>query len=542
MDQQKYQDIDDPTINPVPPNLSSCAATKQWVKIGTKNHHGINIPIFSLRSAKSAGIGEYLDLLPILDWHQEVGMDVLQLLPLNDTGLDTSPYNSLTANGLNPLFISLAGLPGFDSSEKLKEIYADLQALNSEKRVMYEAVRKGKEQFFQEYLQIHGKEIAQSSAYQLFESKNNWLTPYALFKTLKETSNWQSWHAWELQHPEHNQELFNKLLDMHKERIGFHKFLQFFAFEQLGEVKQKAEAGGIRIKGDIPILISAESADVWCHPQYFYHHFAAGAPPDMYSAEGQYWGFPIYNWRSLEKHGYDWWTNRLQVASQLYHLYRLDHIVGFYRIWAIPEGKKAIEGHYVPENPALWLEHGEKIMNMMLSSSDLLPIGEDLGVVPNRVKNSLTRLGICGTKVMRWERDWHGDKSYLPVQSYPRLSMTTVSTHDSDTLQLWWKDSPEDAKLFAASQGWSYEEKLSSEQQLAILRMSHQSHSIFHINLLQEYLTLFPEFSWESPEEEKINIPGTFNGHNWTYRFRPAIEEWTSSLPLQGAITHCLSP
>ena len=173
---------------------------------------------------------------------------------------------------------------------------------------------------------------------------------------------------------------------------------------------------------------------------------------------------------------------------------------------------------------------------MMLNASEMLPIGEDLGVVPPEVRTCLSSLGICGTRVMRWQRRWDEDGQFIAPQDYPIDSMTTVSTHDSETLQHWWKAYPIEAQLFANFKGWSYQPLLSHDHHREILWDSHHTSSLFHINLIQEYLALIPGLSWPTPEEERINIPGLISDRNWTYRLKLPLEE----LIQQKSLTHLM--
>jgi 4-alpha-glucanotransferase len=244
----------------------------------------------------------------------------------------------------------------------------------------------------------------------------------------------------------------------------------------------------------------------------------------MYSATGQNWGFPLYNWQEMEKTEFFWWKERLAVASNFYHIYRIDHIVGFFRIWAIAKDEPATQGHFIPENPQKALEQGDQLMRMMLEASTMLPIGEDLGKVPPEVRTHLQELGICGTKVMRWERYWDTTKAFIPPEKYAPLSVTTVSTHDSSTLQLWWTQDSHEAIEYCHGQGWEYSTPLPPEYHFSLLYNSHHTTSLFHINLLQEYLALFPELVHSTPEEERINIPGLISNVNWSYRFLPSAE------------------
>lgn len=512
--------------------ILASATGKQWQRIGIRQHHGICIPLFSLHSSNSAGIGEFPDLLPLINWCREIGLDTLQLLPLNDTGPNSSPYSALSAFALNPLHLGLANLPGLQENDQLVLMLKELQQHSQTDRVEYHLLQSMRENFLKDYFQQHATEILVCDEYRLFRENNPWLKGYALFKALKAQSNWQPWSTW----PEeirgcsllHCDQLEKKL----ETDISFHQFLQFLCFQQMEQVKQHADRLGVFLKGDIPILIDYESADLWLHRSLFNTKLTAGAPPDAYSIMGQNWGFPLYNWEEMEKQGYAWWKDRLQFASNFYHIFRIDHIVGFFRIWGIPEKALATEGVFVPEDPVVAIQQGSKLMKMMIEASSMLPIGEDLGVVPNEVRAELKHLGICGTRVMRWERDWEGDHHFIAPDEYPPLSVTTVSTHDSPPLQLWWLQNADEARDYCLSQGWQYQVPLSPEYQFSILYASHHTTSLFHINLLQEYLAIIPELVHENPEEERINVPGTISDKNWSYRFRPSVEEIVNNTEL----------
>ncbi len=520
--------------------LQKTAAGPQWKEIGVKNHHGLCIPLFSLLSERSCGIGEYLDLPPMISWCKELGLDIIQLLPLNDTGLGTSPYSAISANALSPIHISLSALPELNRVPDYQEKLAKIRYWNRTNRVKYHIVRELKFAFFREYVPLVYEEFARSPDYQKFVAENKWLESYALFKALKEAQLWKNWEDWPNHLKSPSKQGFQELLQEHREAVQFHTFLQYLCFKQLEEVKKIATEHAVYLKGDIPILIGRDSADVWHHRPYFHLHVAAGAPPDMYSRDGQYWGFPTYDWDALEKNNFDWWHERLQVATHLYHIYRIDHVVGFFRLWAIPVGKRATEGIFTPPNESDWIPHGTRLMEMMIKAAPILPIGEDLGLVPPEVSRALYDLGICGTKMMRWERNYDGDGAYIPINTYPPMTMSTVSTHDSDTLQLWWRHYPKEAQLYCTFKGWDYRPFLDKERQIEMLRDSHHSASLFHINLLQEYLALFPELVSPNPNNERINVPGKILDTNWTYRFRPTIEQITSHIPLKEAILSIL--
>lgn len=489
--------------------------------------HGINTPLFSIRSEKSSGIGEFLDLIPLIDWLQPLGFDIIQLLPLNASGKDPSPYNAISSNALNPIYISLEALPGIKEQHDLLEAIQTLKRYNKTERIHYTELKENKHKILNSYVERHKQEFLNSSEYIEF-SKISWVLPYATFRSLKEHNKWTHFSTW----PKDSIPLKD---------VETHAIIQWLAYQQMESVKAYANQKNFFLMGDIPILVSSDSADVWKNPHLFNTHFSAGAPPDMYNKEGQKWGFPLYNYEALEKEDYHFWKERLKSASKLYHIYRIDHIVGFFRIWAIPQGKKAIDGHYVPENPIKWESQGEKMLKLLLENSSMLPIGEDLGVIPHETRKLMHELGIPGTKVLYWERNWKGDRNFIPFSDYPKDSLTTVSTHDSEPLEMWWKNHPEDAKVFAHFMGWDYGKTLTKNQLLEILKSSHHTKSQFHINLLQEYLSLFPELTWGKQDKERINMPGIVSPDNWTYRYKPSIEEMASHSKLSSTLKEIIS-
>lgn len=495
--------------------LLQSAAGAHWNRIGVKPHQGINTPLFSLRTKKSAGIGEFYDLIPLIDWLQPLGFDTIQMLPITASGDDPSPYNGLSANALNPIYLSLHKLPGMEEDASLKSEYEALKLLNDLPRVDYGEVKKMKSALLKSYVKTHGLELTKTAGYAEFLLKNPWLDSFALFKTLSELYKSPNWKTWPTRTD----------LNLHLEDLQRHKLLQYLCYQQMKAVKAHADQKKMYLLGDIPILVSQNSADVWSHPLLFKLNLTAGAPPDMYNKEGQSWGFPLYNYDAMAAEGFRFWKERLRFASELFHLYRIDHIVGFFRIFAIPLGKKAGEGHFEPVERSLWQAHGEKILTMMLESSSMLPIGEDLGVVPFEARETMRKLGIAGTKVIRWERDWSGAHHFIPFHQYPVDSLTTISTHDSEPLRLWWMRHPKEAKDFASFGKYPYQAELSSKTLFEILRDSYHTSSLFHVNLLQECLDLFPEFRFENPLDEQINLPGTVLPTNWTYRYKPSLEE-----------------
>ena len=389
-------------------NLLETPSAAAWKKIGIRPHHGINLPLSALHSKNSCGIGEFLDLLPLIDWCAELKLDVIQLLPLNQSGLDPSPYMPISSCALHFAYLSLHALPG------TQQTLEHMRALNQTDLVCYAEVVRQKQDWLLDYVGSMGEQIANHPDYQAFtQTQAHWLKPYTLFQALSnhfQTADWKRWPP-EFQTPLPNPE---ELYTQHQKEISFHSILQFLCYSQLKEVKAYAHQKNVFLMGDIPILVNKDSADVWDTPEYFDLNLAAGAPPDVYEKEGQYWGFPLFRWDVLRKNDYDFWKRRLAYAENFFDIFRIDHIVGFFRVWGIPLGEKPKKGHFIPKEEAKWEPQGRELLSMILSSTKMLAIGEDLGTVLGFMRETMSALGICGTKIMRWERQWSIRKTPLP--------------------------------------------------------------------------------------------------------------------------------
>jgi len=500
-----------------------------WEKIGVRQHHGICIALSSLITAESSGIGEYLDLIPLINWLAQTGFDTIQLLPINDTNDDPSPYMGISGSALHPIYLSLKALPGV--SELPQKDLGDLASLNTTNRVEYHSVLKKKLAFLSIYLDHYLETIQEDPEYHAFIKKNNdWLVPYSIFRTLKNAHNGEAWWDWK-QKKQKKETLCHDDTHLADEVMRW-RAIQFLCYSQFKEVKEAADQSGVLIKGDIPILINKDSADVWWNPDLFILDASVGAPPDMYNQEGQYWGFPLYNWKNHEQEDFAWWKQRLRSQEDLFHLFRLDHLVGFFRFWTVPKGQKASQGKFVPDTSEEWKRQGENILSHIIQATSMLPIGEDLGDVPDLVRASMQKLGVPGVKVMRWERYWHTDRTFIPPEHYSPESLTTLSTHDSSLMSAWWSDEPEASQQMAHDYHLTWTRTLCSSLLYDLLNLSHHSRSLFHINLFNEYLMLVPELSWQDPEQERINVPGVRSKKNWTYRLKKPLEKIISNRTL----------
>lgn len=508
--------------------------TSLWGKIGTTPQHGICVPLFSIHTKHSCGIGEFLDLLPLITWCKDHGVHIIQLLPLNDSGDDASPYNCISSVALNPIHLSLYRLPYINEVPDATRLLQEMQALCSSPSIPYQKLRPLKWNFLYHYY-LYSKKIGffkNNEAFLAFcEHERYWLHPYTIFRSIKKHLKGAPVYDWPK--PFMRADHIPQFSHQFDEDCQFYAFLQFLCFQQLSQVKQFADKKKILLKGDLPILISKDSCDVWFFRQYFSSSSSVGAPPDMYNKTGQNWQLPIYNMKNLAKDNYIWWKVRLKYAENFYSMYRLDHVAGFYRLWI---WDKSNRGYFYPEKEEDFLKQGEQILSQLLKTSSMLPIGEDLGDVPSSIKNNLKKLGICGMKIPRWERIWSKRSVFIPFDQYPPLSVTALSTHDSDTLAGWWKYSAEEAKEFAKFLGIKYTPLLSLNHHFDILKQSHSTSSIFHINLMNDYLALYPPFVHKDPRQERINIPGIVSNKNWVYRMKPSLETFCSHTILNSKI------
>jgi 4-alpha-glucanotransferase len=524
-------------LNQVKNFLKTCPSYNQWKNIKIKNHHGFVVPLFAIHSHTSCGIGEFLDLIPLIDWCSCINIDVIQLLPLNEMGRDFSPYNAISSIALDPIYLCLYALPNVKKHKDLAKDLTYFTDYNKNPKICYPDIKKLKLNWLFKYFKKEFKNFEKTKHYQNFIKQNPELNKYALFRSIREEYGDKKWQTWPLKYQNPSEKIIDKLTEKYKLSISFYKFLQYLCYLQLEKVKEYAFKKKVFIKGDIPILISPDSYDVWNFKSYFDLSHVVGCPPDDFNMAGQKWGFPLFNWTAIKKDNFDWWKTRLNVASSIYHLYRIDHVVGFFRLWTMLPKQDPINGKFLPKDPKKWFSQGKEILLNIINASPMLPLAEDLGLIPDEVYSILNELGICGTKIMCWQ---YKKRKYIPYDKYNPLSMTTTGTHDLESLEEWWKKHPKEAKAFAKFKGWNYSPKFSKKMRFEILKDSHHTNSLFHINPLVEYLNLFNELSWNSPQDDRINIPGTSLPTNWTYKFKPSIEKIISHEALKNKIINII--
>ena len=307
---------------------------------------GTAVPVSALRSKESCGTGEFLDLVSFGSLCKKCGIEVIQILPINDTGFQVSPYSAVSAFALHPVYLRLQDLPG--SSTVREELETLRERFAGNERVPFEEVLRSKLKACKKLFTSTFAQIENDDDYSRWIENNQWVKIYSVYKCLKEENGGKSWTEWK----KHTSPAKDEIERYWRENPGetlFHAWLQYHLDRQLREVSETLDSINIALKGDLPILMSEDSADVWMHRSYFRMNIRAGAPPDMFSDEGQNWGFPIYNWENLQKDNLSWWRQRLQQAAKFYHAFRIDHVLGFFRIWGVPDYEESASmGYYVP--------------------------------------------------------------------------------------------------------------------------------------------------------------------------------------------------
>lgn len=315
---------------------------------------GVVIPVFSLRSHRSQGIGDFGDLYTLVDWAKKTGMRVIQLLPIYDTTQtstwrDCYPYNAISIYALHPIYMDTSRFT-IEDEAFMQEYERESRELNALPQVDYERTLNMKIRYLHRlYEQQGGKVMEEEKAFKDFLRKNEeWLIPYSVFCHRRDEEGTSSFSSWKMLSQYDEKEVRTYAAEKSKE-VGFYMFVQFWLSVQLSEVTAYARHKGVLLKGDIPIGISRTSVEAWMEPEYFNMQGSAGAPPDDFSADGQNWGFPTYNWKRMQQDGNRWWIRRFRKMAEYFDAYRIDHVLGFFRIWEIPtSARSGLMGHFEP--------------------------------------------------------------------------------------------------------------------------------------------------------------------------------------------------
>lgn len=482
--------------------------------------NGILLPVSAMRSSADWGVGDLGSLKEWISFLSAQGVEILQILPLQETAPHTCcPYSAMTSFAIDPVYVDASRLEDLKGNSAADEFITSLQEKIKRWRACSHApfteVKNAKLQLlwlaYRNFLQNHvALRTPRYLAFQAYESAQTaWLRGYALFRTLKDFYHWQSWKNWPLELQNFHSQAVRLFEAKHREYVQFYSYVQWVLDCQLREAKIIAQDKNIYIFGDIPFATNLDSAEVWAEPENFRIGWEIGAPADQFSKDGQRWGLPAYDWQYLHTHNLDLWRRKIRRITELYDIFRLDHLVGFFRTYVFaPNDEK---GCFDIEGEQNQIDRGYNFLRMVLEEAQgKLPIGEDLGVIPNYVRRMLVDLRIPGYKVLRWEREDNG--YYREPRNYPVVSLATTSTHDTETLRGWWEtmDINERRNIWEmiSAQKTDGNVPFNLATQRAMLKRVLESSSA---------LTLF---AWQdiTGELTRINTPGTVGEENWTYR------------------------
>jgi 4-alpha-glucanotransferase len=475
---------------------------------------GVLVPLFSLRTAGGFGRGDIGALRSLVDFAAASGHRVIQLLPVDETAPgEASPYSAISVFAVDPLYISLRG-PGGVGPAEIRRASRKLAYGGAAVRAQRRATKLALLRRSFEWFDRRASRSERAAMDKFCRANREWLQDYALFRALKEQFAWNSWESWPDGLRRRDPAALSAARREFAAPIGMYAYWQFLADRQWREVRRYAHSRGVLLGGDLAFSPSRESAEVWANQRDFDLTRTVGAPPDAFNEEGQRWGLPMPLWSRMRERGYSLWRARARRAGALYDLVRVDHVVGLYRtFWFDADGGGA--GKFFPAGKTAQRRQGEEIMRALIEvAAPAQIIAEDLGIVPPWVRRSLTRLGVPGYKVLRWERDYERrGRPFISPSSYPELSVATTGTHDTDTLKVWW-----------SSLGVGERRKLIDALRLAGVVAVNRPLELRGIDAILGALYAAPSrlavvpiqdlFGWTA----RINVPGTVSPRNWTWR------------------------
>ncbi len=437
-----------------------------------------------------------------VDFLHEAGQSCWQILPLSPTGFGDSPYQALSSCAGNHYLIDLDILvkDGLLKKAELKDIPWGTNPERVDFGAMY--------QYRTKVLKLAFQRFTPDAGFHSFVKENEgWLEDYALFMALKERYGGLCWLDWPEKLRLRDADALKEQREALSESVGLHYFLQYQFSRQWNELRAYANKKDIRIIGDIPIYVPLDSVDVWADPELFQLDESrrpvkvAGCPPDSFTADGQLWGNPLYDWEKNAETGYGWWIRRLRCAAKLYDVIRIDHFRGFESYWAVPYGDKTARNGAWVKGPGM-----DFFRMVRREFPELSFIAEDLGFVTEEVRQLQIDSGYPGMKVLEFAFDSREESNYLP-HLYPVDSICYTGTHDNVTLKQWFREaSPKDVAYAKAYLGLNRREGYL----WGMIRGGMGSVSQLFIAQMQDYLGL--------GKESRMNLPGTVSTNNWTWR------------------------
>ncbi|MEM6910010.1 MAG: 4-alpha-glucanotransferase [Verrucomicrobiota bacterium] len=535
---------------------------------------GVLVPVFAIRRRYDLGIGDTSGVQQFIDWAAETQIGVLQFLPITETGADNSPYNAISAVALDPLTLDLSpgALPDL-TEEAFSEVIVGENLLELRSgSVRYERVRRLKlsllDRAFRHFQEKHlGQESDRGQSFALFQKEEQaWLADYCLFRCLMEREEGSAaWDQWPEEYGTiaRAREFVADRQEL-RARLDFFAYVQWVASRQWRAVRRYAEQAGVRLMGDVPFGVSYYSADVFAQPELFDLEWSGGAPPEAYFKEdrftqkwGQNWGIPLYRWEVMEDQGFAWWRRRIGKLTDIFDIFRIDHALGFYRIYRFPWRPERNE-HFLDlsweeaatENggrvPGFWPQaddsqercaanrsQGERFLRVIQEAAGQAEIvAEDLGMVPPYVRPSLETLGIPGMKIPQWE---YGEEGQVcPGQDYPEISFTTYATHDHPPLKAIWEnhrkqildeeegaeDSARELHALARFAGCEWQgdivPRFDEEVRQQLIRGLFASNARYAVIMMTDFLS----------STDRFNVPGMSADENWSTRLRPTVRDF----------------
>lgn len=536
---------------------------------------GILIPVFAIRTPDDLGIGDTGGVRQLIDWAADTGLGFVQFLPINATGSDSSPYNAISSVALDYLTLELTPAVVPELDEKFHGaitgiLRADLLRQGS---VNYPKVRRLKTTLLRRaFSQIESQPARLEAFEQFCVEEAAWLDDFCLFKVLMEEHGHEDWANWRdnLNTPAKARAWRDAMGDEIDHRILFHAYVQWLCFSQWRDLRKHANGKGIKLMGDIPFGISWCSADVFFRPEQFDLEWCGGAPPETYFKDdyfvqrwGQNWGIPLYRWDAMEADGFQWWRQRTQKLTEVFDIFRIDHVLGFYRIYSFPwrplrnaeicyltdDEAKARTGGRLPhfienaddttEHKAANLANGDKYLRAILAAAGQAEVvAEDLGTVPDYVRPHLLSLDVPGFKVSHWEDDPNG--RVVMGSEYDNCAFTTFATHDHEPMKTLWEHRRHDLGSAEESDRAVAEKELRYLSEFAGLRFSDGGWPAYddHIRraLLEALLSSNARFAAFMLTdlfglEQRFNVPGIAADSNWSARLPMTMAEIRNAEP-----------
>lgn len=493
----------------------------------TERLAGLTIPLFSLRTGRSMGIGEIADLADAGPLALRAGLRLIQLLPLGElSGGETSPYGALSAFGIDPVYIAWSAEPDLPSGV-LDGVRPGIEALEASAGVDYAGVRALKRPLldaaFREFAARHlAAETDRARDFGAFaRDQGGWLADLALFRALKDEHHGLPWWEWPAGLRDRDAAQLEHAAARLRDDVRRYEYAQWIAHTQWSAARARLKGMGVSLMGDLPFMVGRDSADVWANRAEFRGDASVGVPGDQFNEEGQEWGLPPYDWAAMRADGFRWLRARARYAGLLCDRFRVDHLVGFYRTYRRPldrlrsPGGRLLPGSFDPPTEPEQLAHGEAVLRAMMAGAQergARLVAEDLGAVPDFVRPSLQRLGVPGYKVLRWEQD---RGRFRDPAGYPRVSVACFGTHDTDPVASWWGSMPAPEREAAA-------------RAFGVPTASPAWDAEVHDALLAGLLGAGSELAllmWQDVlgTHDRINTPGTVGSHNWTWRMPATI-------------------